>query len=202
MIEDCTGLVLAGGASRRMGQDKTRLMLDGQTLLQRSVVLMRRVFPQVMVSVRQSREDVPADVPQVLDECPDAGPLAGLCAGLAHARTPWVFAMASDMPFLNPSVIESLAKLRTADFQAVVPVVQGVLQPLAAFYAVTALPELRAVLDSPGKPGLRAALERLDARRVHRVEAQESGHFSGSFDDLDTPEDFAAARGNVRKEQL
>ncbi len=202
MIEDCTGLVLTGGISRRMGQDKTRLVLDGQTLLQRSVDLMRRVFPHVLVSVRQCREDIPADVPQVLDERPDAGPLAGLCAGLAHARTPWVFAMASDMPFLDPAVITSLAKLRAANFQAVVPVAQGILQPLAAFYAVAALPDLRTMLDTPGKPGLRAALERLDARRVHRVEMQEGDGFSGSFDDLDTPDDLAAARETMRKEKL
>ena len=103
MIDDCTGLVLAGGNSRRMGRDKTALEFEGQTLLQRTVALLQTVFPQVLVSVRSYRQDV--SVPQVIDAYPDAGPLAGLCAGLAKADTPWVFAVAADMPFLLPEII-------------------------------------------------------------------------------------------------
>ena len=78
MIKDCTGLVLAGGHSRRMGRDKTVLEFNGQTLLQRTVALLQTLFPSVLVSVRGIREDVA--VPQVVDELPDAGPLAGLAA--------------------------------------------------------------------------------------------------------------------------
>ena len=87
MIDDCTGLVLAGGESRRMGRDKTVLEFGGRSLLQSAVDRLREVFPQVWVSVRQRRAEV--TVPQVLDEVPDAGPLAGAdgrCLGFRHGR--------------------------------------------------------------------------------------------------------------------
>ena len=191
MIDDCTGLVLAGGNSSRMGRDKTALEFNGQTLLQRTVELLQTVFPHVLVSVRSPRQDVA--VPQVIDEYPDAGPLAGLCAGLANVDTPWVFAVAADMPFLLPEVIRQLA-LRRKDVQAVVPVIQGCPQPLAAFYATSALPEIQAFLAAPGKHSLRGALERLAVCRVHESRLQGVDPGLRSFIDLDTPDDVAAAR--------
>ena len=56
MIENCTALILAGGDSRRMGQDKAALVLDGKTLLERVTATMQQVFPKVIVSVRQLRD--------------------------------------------------------------------------------------------------------------------------------------------------
>ena len=97
MIEDCTAIVMAGGDSRRMGQDKADLVFDGETLLRRAIATMQAIFPKVIVSVRQVRAGL--DVPQVCDELPASGPLAGLISGLAQAGTSWVFAVACDMPF-------------------------------------------------------------------------------------------------------
>jgi molybdopterin-guanine dinucleotide biosynthesis protein A len=95
-----------------MGCDKTALQFDGQSLLQRMVCLMQTLFPAVLVSVGELRADI--DVPQVCDEIPDAGPLAGLCAGLERIETPWVFAVAADMPGLRAGVVEKLATYRNA----------------------------------------------------------------------------------------
>ena len=180
MIGDCTGLILAGGDSRRMGRDKAALDFGGRTLLQRAITLMQGVFPRVLVSVRRPRADLA--LPQIMDELPDAG----LCAGLAEAGTPWVFALAVDMPLLGSGLIRELAGRRHG-FEAVIPVVRDVPQPLTAYYAVSALPALRAVLAGPGRRGPRAALERLN---VCRVCADDMQH---GFIDLDTPEDVKAA---------
>ena len=81
MIPDCTALILAGGLSTRMGQDKTRFELDGKSLLQRAIEAMQSLFPSVLISVRTLREDLL--VPQVEVEMPGGGPLAGVCSGLA-----------------------------------------------------------------------------------------------------------------------
>ena len=84
-------------------------------------------------------------MPQVCDEQEASGPLAGLIAGLSQVDTPWVFAVACDMPFVTPAIVNRLAELRNG-FQAVVPVVGGYQQPLAAFYAASALETMRASL--------------------------------------------------------
>lgn len=193
MIADCTAIVMAGGESQRMGCDKATLVLGEQTLLQHVVAIVQPMFPQLLVSVRQPRPDIP--LPQICDAYTNAGPLAGLCAGLAQAEkdhSPWIFAVATDMPFVQPALIERLAQQRSG-YQAVVPVVRGHPQPLAAFYAANCLETIRAMLDSGGKRSLRAALERLNVCYVDESELLEADPGLRSFFDLDTPQDLLAA---------
>lgn len=190
MIADCTALILAGGDSRRMGQDKAALVLEGKTLLAHVTDTMQQVFPKVIVSVRQLRGGV--DVPQVCDEVEASGPLAGLIAGLAQAETPWVFALACDMPFVTVKVVEGLAAWR-GRYQAVVPIVDGHPQPLAAFYAASALPLMRAQLAA-GERSLRAMLEKLEVCYVNEQELRAFDPALRSFFDLDTPQDVEAAK--------
>jgi molybdopterin-guanine dinucleotide biosynthesis protein A len=194
VIEDCTAIILAGGDSQRMGSDKAGLLLGGQTLLQRVIATMQEIFPHVVVSVRRVRPDI--DLPQVCDEqpgdgMPGAGPLAGVAAGLGHITTPWAFAVACDMPFVAPALVEQLGKFRSGH-QAVVPVVQGHPQPLAAFYAGSCLPVM---LDNlAGQDGsLRGVLKRLDVCYVDEAELLQADPALRSFFDLDTPQDIAAA---------
>lgn len=190
MIADCTALIFAGGNSRRMGREKLSLQFGGQSLLQRTLSLTRALFPSVLVSVQHLRGDI--DAPQVCDEIPEAGPLAGLCAGLQHATTSWIFAVAADMPYLLPEIIERLAAHRLGH-QAVVPVIGGQPYPLTAFYAASSLPVLRDVLLRPGKPGLLAALPELDTCRIDERHLADIDMEFRSFIDLDTPEDAAKA---------
>ena len=194
MIENCTAIIMAGGDSQRMGTDKASLLLDGQTLLQSVTATMRQLFPQVIISVRQPRTGI--ELPQVCDEQPDGGPLAGLVASLGKIETPWAFMVACDMPFVVPEVVELLAKYRL-QHQAVVPVVHGHPQPLAAFYAASCLGPLRASLAVQQK-SLRNVLKQLDVRYVDEAEMLEADPLLRSFFDLDTPQDVAAARNEVR----
>jgi molybdopterin-guanine dinucleotide biosynthesis protein A len=190
MITDCTALILAGGDSSRMGQDKAGLLLDGTTLLQRVVTSMQGVFPKVIVSVRQPRAEVA--LPQVCDAEADGGPLAGLVAGLSHVETTWMFAVACDMPFIQSAVVTRMAELR-GEQQAVVPLIGGHPQPLFAFYAKHALPVMRETLAS-GVKRVRGVLKQLVVRYVNEAELRDHAPEFRSFFDLDTPQDFTAAQ--------
>jgi molybdopterin-guanine dinucleotide biosynthesis protein A len=190
MIADCTALILAGGDSSRMGQDKAGLLLDGTTLLQRVTATMQDIFPAVIVSVRQPRAEVA--LPQVCDAQADGGPLAGLVAGLAQVETPWMFAVACDMPFIQSAVIERMAELR-GEHQAVVPLIGGHPQPLFAFYSKAALDTMRE-MQAAGEKRVRAVLQRLDVRYVEEAELRDHDPQFRSFVDLDTPQDYQAAQ--------
>ena len=224
MIADCTAIVMAGGDSSRMGTDKANVTLGEKTLLQTVTATMQQLFPQVIVSVRQPRTGI--DLPQVCDELPNGGPLAGLVASLGQITTPWAFMVACDMPFVVPEVVELLAGYRFKPpthpstplsgreqvggessspdkgrpggvmYQAVVPVVHGHPQPLAAFYATSCLAPLRASLAAQQK-GLRGALKQLDVRYVDEAEMLEADPLLRSFFDLDTPQDVAQAMNQL-----
>lgn len=188
MIADCTAVILTGGDSRRMGQDKAALLLGERTLLQHILTVVQPLFGEVIISVRQPRVEIA--LRQVCDHPNYQGPLAGLAAGLAHSTTAWNFVVACDMPFINRAVIERLAQFRNG-YQAVVPRVNGHLQPLAAFYSTACLDEVMACLDGRGKHSLYALLEKLSVCYVDEEALQAADPQLRSFFDLDTPEDVA-----------
>ena len=190
MIADCTAIILAGGDSSRMGQDKANLQFGDQTLLQKISATMQQLFPTQLVSVRQRRAET--ELPQVCDVLADGGPLAGLDAALKSVTTPWVFVVACDMPFVSRAVVEKLA-LQREKCQAVVPVVQGQPQPLAAFYARESATQVREILAGNGRHSMRALLERLDVCYVDEAQLRDADPLLCSFFDLDTPQDFAVA---------
>ena len=189
MIADCTALILAGGDSRRMGRDKANVQLDRKTLLEYAIDCMKLVFPNVIISVRSTRAGL--DQIQICDEQTGAGPLAGIVAGLMQITTPWTFVVACDMPYVRPELVELLSTYRGAH-QAVVPVVGGYPQPLAAFYSASCVAVLRDCLAG-GDKSLRGALQRLDVRYVDEAELSTVDPMMRSFVDLDTPQDLAAA---------
>jgi len=176
-----------------MGQDKANLLLGEHTLLQSVAAIVQPLFRDVIVSVRRPRAE--CNLPQVSDDLAHAGPLAGLAAGLARAETAWVFAVACDMPFITPQLIARLAGFREG-VDAVVPVVQGYPQPLAAFYATRSQDALRVCLAGGGKHSLREFLAGLAVCYVDEAEMQATE--LRSFFDLDTPQDVALAI-NLRK---
>jgi molybdopterin-guanine dinucleotide biosynthesis protein A len=194
MIADCTAIILAGGDSQRMGVDKANMLLGDQTLLQRVIVTMQKIFPHVIISVRQPRPEI--NLPQICDEQAGvgiaAGPLTGLAASMAHVTTPWAFAVACDMPFVAPTMVEYLAQQRAGN-QAIVPIVKGYPQPLSAFYASNCKDAIREILEHREKKSLRAALGLLQVHYVDEAELMKVDPALRSFFDLDTPHDVALA---------
>ena len=196
MIEDCTAIILAGGDSKRMGRDKAALPFDGQTLLQSVTTTVQPLFAQTLLSVRQPRAALSLPLPQICDTQPDGGPLVGLVSALQRIATPWAFVVACDMPFVAPALIVQLASYR-ANYQAVVPEVDGHSQPLAAFYARSAIPLLQSCLAN-GDKSLTGALKLLNVRYVPADELAQFDPQLRSFFDLDTPQDAALAEGMKR----
>ncbi len=190
IIDGCSAIILAGGHAQRMGQDKAMLLLDGHSLLQTVIATMRLLFTQTLISVSQVRPEI--DAPQICDSEANAGPLSGLVTALEKVSTPWAFVVACDMPFIVPDLVEQLAKHR-AQCQAVIPVVHGQLQPLAAFYSTTCIPWLRASL-SLGNKSLLGAIGNLKVCYVDETELIKVDPQLRSFFDLDTPQDFARAK--------
>ena len=82
LIADVTGVLLAGGKSRRMGQDKRLLSVGDETLYTRSLSVLRAIFERVVVVVAQDSPLVASDAPVLRDVIPHCGSLGGLYTGL------------------------------------------------------------------------------------------------------------------------
>ena len=163
-----SGLVLAGGASRRMGRDKAQILFGSEPLVVRAVRTLARVCTDVVVASGDGHRLDHLGVTQVADAMPGAGPLAGIAAGLESARHDLVAVIAVDMPAASPAVLTLLAGLWRGE-AAVVPVVAGRWEPLHAVWARSAAPGIAGCLQA-GERRVMRVLTTLGTRFVGEAE--------------------------------
>lgn len=111
-----TGIVLAGGRSRRFGSDKLAATVDGLPLVERAAAALSLVADEVVVVLPpEGGPRLPPGIRVVRDAEAHGGPLVGLIAGLAAARAPVALVAGGDMPWLAPAVLAALVgRLATA----------------------------------------------------------------------------------------
>jgi len=197
-----SAIVLAGGVSRRLGQDKRRLRLwgaAGPMLLEYVVGIVAQVCGDVVVVLNDpdAWSNLPARL--VPDIYADGGSLGGIYTGLLAAEHKYALAVACDMPFLHIGLLGAMLA-RPRDYDVLVPrspqpgAARNALdvEPLHAIYAKACLDPMRATLES----GRRQIAAFFPAVRVAYVEPDETRRYdpSGrSFLNVNTPEQMAEA---------
>jgi len=194
MIGDVTGILLAGGKSRRMGEDKRFLLIGEQTLFERTLAVLQSIFQTVCVVIAQDSPSLEAEVPVVRDLVAGCGSLGGLYTGLKQAHTEYVFVVACDMPFLNPTLVRYMVSLKDKADIVMVRLEQG-LQPTHALYSRRCLPVIEGMLHARQlKIQYLATHPSLHTRLVAEGELRKIDHEGLSFINVNTPADLDAAR--------
>jgi molybdopterin-guanine dinucleotide biosynthesis protein A len=189
-----TAIVLAGGEATRF---PGKLYLDAGDL-----PLIVRVYRNVsdgratLISCKGALPyeiDLLIDAPAVVDRWPMRGPLSGLLSTMSEARTPWVFAVAGDAPFVDAAFIDRLeAQIQPGD-EAIVPrrLRDGATQsePLAALYRCEAFVREGLPLLASGNGAMRAVIDRLQTRYVDL--GPDDDHI---FANVNTPDEYARVR--------
>ncbi|MBM3312407.1 MAG: molybdenum cofactor guanylyltransferase [Candidatus Aminicenantes bacterium] len=171
-----TLVVLAGGRSRRMGQDKALLPVPGGVLLGRTIASLAGFFDEVVVSVstppRTSGLEGPvlssargARVVIAVDAVRRQGPLRGILTGLRAARNEASFVLAGDMPDVSLAAARSV--IRKSDFVdcAVAVGTSGLVEPLFGVYKRTCIPAIEDLLAA----GRRSVLDLFAVIRTAEV---------------------------------
>ena len=194
LISDVTGVLLAGGKSQRMGQDKRLLSVGEETLYARSLSVLRAIFERVVVVVAQDSLLVASDAPVLRDLIPHCGSLGGLYTGLKQAGTQWVFAVACDMPFLDPDTIRHFIGLKS-EGDVVMAKLQNGFQPMHALYHRNCLPVMEQLIQAKDFTIHRLVDHHsLHARLIMPAELARLDPDERSFYNINTPDDLAAAR--------
>ena len=196
---EVTGVLLAGGKSRRMGEDKRYLVMGGETLLERGLGVLRSVFQEVLVVIAQDSPPVGVDARVVKDLVPECGSLGGLYTGLMQATTPYIFVVACDMPFLNQAVIAQFTSRRaTADI--VMAKLAARLHPMHALYGKRCLPVLEQMIQVRQLKIQEVVLHAsLRVQYVTETDLSSIDPSGRSFQNVNTPADFEAARSMLSR---
>jgi molybdopterin-guanine dinucleotide biosynthesis protein A len=182
-----TGIILAGGKSRRMGQDKAFLPIDGHPLVERVIRLFTASFSSVLVIGGDPERFAGYNLAHYPDIYPGCA-LGGLYTGLYHAGAPHIFASACDLPFPSKRVIDLLLSLRQGCDTVVAKTAAG-LEPLFAVYGKSCLETMRLQLEA-GNPCILDIFPKLVTRTVSEAELSAMGDAATDFYNLNTPEDL------------
>jgi len=193
-MPDLEGFILAGGASSRMGVDKSRLRLGGLTFVERVAGALAPVVSGV--SLVSSKPDAEAHrLPVVRDLHESCGALGGIHAALASCRAPWALVVSCDLPFVTPELFERLLSLRTDDADAVAPIQDdGRPQPLCALYAAATCARAAEELIRTDSLRPRELLRRVRTRWVAFGELADLPRSALFFENVNTREDCEKAK--------
>jgi molybdopterin-guanine dinucleotide biosynthesis protein A len=196
------GVLVAGGRGRRLGLGvpKALARYRGRTFLERALDALGGVCERVVVAVPRGFA-LPLGGAERVEDWDGGGPLGGLLAGLSVAPFARALALGVDYPAIDARVLRRLLdafereRAGRPDLAALVPVVDGRPQPLAAVYAPAALAPLAAYFRS-GERGLLGGLEPLavarpDVRALAQGDARDAQAFAAALANVNEPDDLA-----------
>jgi molybdenum cofactor guanylyltransferase len=182
------GLVLAGGASRRMGRDKATLDYHGRPQLEWTWSLLARHCERTFVSVRAGQDAAGprAALPCIVDRVEGAGPIAGIEAAFAaHPAAAWLV-VACDLPFITDATLAHLVARRGDQcILAYRSAHDGLPEPLCAIYEPGAREAVLAAL-AEGRHCPRRLIVRSGVALLELPDA-------AALDNVNTPDDLADA---------
>ncbi len=187
--EESGAIILAGGQSERMGQDKAMLPFAGMTLLEYILTTVLTIASNVVVVADRPGKYSLSGCQVVADTFPDSGPVGGIVTGLMTLGPGSHIVVGCDMPGINPQILQLLLKAATPEWDAVVPEVNQLPEPLCAVYRHTAAPKLLGYLES-GKHSAREALKLLNTKKVGEGVLRRIDPQLDCFININTPEDL------------
>jgi molybdopterin-guanine dinucleotide biosynthesis protein A len=193
-LADISAVLLAGGASSRMGRDKAHLEYGGETAAARTARLLSGLFQEVLIvggdppAAAAGRRVVDVEGPQCA--------LRGLVSALAAASGDRVLVVATDLPFVTADLLLALVAWPEAD--AVVPRAGGRLHPLCAIYRRAPVLAASRPRLAAGQLALGGLLDALDTHTMEEADVRAVDPGGVALTNVNTPEELARALQDPR----
>ena len=205
-----TGVILAGGKSRRMGENKALMQLGEDSLIGHVTRRMRLITDELLLITNSPADYAHLDLPMRGDIVPNTGALGGIYTGLSDASHDAVLCVACDSPFLEPELLTYLVSV-LGEYDAVMPytceeigvrnpsysdAARITLQTLCAVYSKRCLPIIEQMLQE-SELRVHALHERGDIKCISPEVWQRFDPDGMSFFNINTPEDFDRANSYI-----
>jgi len=189
---ELTGVILAGGKSRRMGYNKALLSVGGETIIERVLTSLQEITDSLLIVTNSPEEYAFLDIPMKKDILPGKGAFGGIHTALSFSDTPYSLVVACDMPFLNADFLRYMVQLKEG-YDIVIPKYSQWYEPLCAIYAKTCIPQIENLL----KAGCLKIIELFPMVRTRYVSEEEIKSYNSSgmlFFNVNTREDYLRAQ--------
>lgn len=187
-----TGVILAGGKSRRMRRDKAFLPFGEGVLIERVIEVLRQVTDELLLITNTPEQFQHFGLPLATDMISDAGSLGGIYTGLMYAKTPCSLFLACDMPFVKPEFLRLLCEM-AVDADVVIPRNAEDFQPLCALYSEACRDPIRTRIDA-GRLKITGFFDQVRVRVIEGELLARYDPYDVMFFNANTPEEYAEAQ--------
>ncbi len=191
-VQDVTVAIMAGGKSSRMGRNKSFVELGGKTMIEHVRDTVAPLSKNQIIITNEPDHYQALQLPMFSDLYPDHGPLAGIYTAVYQAPTQYTLIVATDMPWLNPNLLNHLIQLRN-EADVIIPRWQKFPEPLHAVYSKSVLPAIKANLDQK-KLKITQFFDQVSVRFIEREEIEQFDKNGRSFSNINTPEELEEAK--------
>jgi len=183
-----TGIILSGGKSIRMGENKAFIEIEGVPIIHTIYTLFKDLFQEVIIVANQKELFSNFNSKIYSDLLPNKGVLGGLYTGLFYSTFNYSFCVACDMPFIKISLVQYLIQ-RIKDEDVIVPRTKDGLQPLHAFYSKNCLDPIKKIIEQ-GKYKVIDFYSMVNVKIVEENDFVSLDPFMESFINVNTPEEL------------
>ncbi len=188
-IKNITGVILAGGQSKRMGSNKALLKLGQKTILEIIYSKMKDVFEEVIISANTLDVTEIVNHQPVMDIYPNHGPLSGIHSSLKASCTQKVFVISCDIPLIETRVITNFVKTSPPN-EVVLPIIDGIPKYDFGIYSQSLIASMEEMLNDNNEtnPSIKKIVWKVDKSFLQIENLINEGDMS--FLNMNTPEDF------------
>jgi molybdenum cofactor guanylyltransferase len=177
-----TGIILAGGKSSRMNQDKGLMLLNGKPMIKHVIGALKANVDEIII-VSNNSEYEQFGYPVYSDLIKDKGPLAGIYTGLYNSQSETNFLLSCDVPYVNKELISFLL-LEHQNHQITIPIKEERTHQLIGVFSKSCEINFHLSLE-------KGELKLLDAFKNLNLNIVESNHFdSHNFKNINSPNDL------------
>lgn len=200
-ITNFSAIILAGGLSSRIGQDKGELLLNGKKVSFWTTEKVASLFTDVIYATNYP-ELAPSgfNLRIVTDKVPHLGPLGALATALPLTVNDYAFVVAYDMPFINLNLVKFLTQ-QAAGYDICAPLASGKLQPLFAVYSKSCLVYINKQLAA-GKQRLTELFKLVKVKLIKEEQVKKYDFKLFSFFNINSWIDYEKAAAFAAQERL
>jgi len=186
-----SGVILAGGASKRLGGIiKSNIVISGEKIITRIINSISDIFDDIIIVTYNPSEFREFTSCRIIgDHYLNAGPLGGIHAAMKSSANDAIFVFAGDMPFLSKEIItEQINQFSSKECDILIPVIGGFTEPLHSIYRVTLLNEMERYITGGKNRSVRDFIKLMNVRYMPIHESEENKR---AFTNINSREDIS-----------
>lgn len=197
--QTCTGIILAGGESKRLNNvEKSNLLVGNRRIIAWMMTVYEKLFSEIILVSNHPTTYLEWDAIVVKDIYTKRSSLTGIHSGLFYTKTDHAFIAACDTPFLKKDLVKVIVQHIDSSTDVVIPRTDVGIEPLCAVYSRRCLQTVQGALEQNNLK-IRNVFNKLKVKEVPETVLRKIDPGLASFFNINTPDDLEQANRMINE---